>query len=139
MLQQPTVQEQGHMALPGQQGHIGPEVIDSNHNDPPAPVDEDNTKPMWRTWQDDTNRNQFYLKKKVSNFLGGVSKSGFLSADSTNWSCIWLKYDSEQEEANHLYLQQSYNSLNSDNNVNPYDSDSILEVSALSWPFCLHC
>ena len=31
------------------------------------------------------------------------------------------------------------NYLNSDNNDHPYDSDSILEVSALSWPFCLRC
>ena len=35
------------------------------------------------------------------------------------------KYDSEQEEANHLILQQSYNYLNSDNNDNPYDLDPI--------------
>ena len=35
------------------------------------------------------------------------------------------KYDSEQEEANLLILQQSYTYLNSDNNENPYDLDPI--------------
>ena len=30
MLQKPTGQEQGHVALPGQQGHIGPKVNDLN-------------------------------------------------------------------------------------------------------------
>ena len=59
VLKQPTVQEQGHMALPVKQGHIGPEVNDSHYNNPPAPEDKDNTKPMWRTWQDSISRNQF--------------------------------------------------------------------------------
>ena len=31
-MQQPTVQEQIHVTLPGKEGHIGPEVNDSHHN-----------------------------------------------------------------------------------------------------------
>ena len=49
VLQQPKVREQGNVALLGQQGHIGPEVNDSHHNDPPAPADKDNIMPMLRT------------------------------------------------------------------------------------------
>ena len=64
VLKQRTVQEQGHISLSGQQGHIGPEVNEFHHYDLPAPADKDNTKPIWRTWQDSNNKNQFWLKKK---------------------------------------------------------------------------
>ena len=43
-MQHPTGQEQDHVALPGQQGQIGPEVDDSCHHDHPAPEYEDITK-----------------------------------------------------------------------------------------------
>ena len=49
VLQQPTGQEQGHVAHPGRQGHIGPEINESRHNDNPAPADEDITKPIRNT------------------------------------------------------------------------------------------
>ena len=39
------------MALPGQQGQIGPEGNDPHHNDPPAPADKDNTKPMYSSYK----------------------------------------------------------------------------------------
>ena len=51
VLQQHAEQGQGHVALPGQQGHIGPEGNHPHHNDPPAPADEDNTKPMYSSYK----------------------------------------------------------------------------------------
>ena len=49
VLQQPMGQEQGHVALQGRQGHIGPEINDSCHNDNPVPADEYITKPIRHT------------------------------------------------------------------------------------------
>ena len=68
VLQQATGEEQGHVTLPGQQGHIGPEVNDSRHNNHPVPADEDTTKPKWLTWQNGTDRNKTYYKQDISFF-----------------------------------------------------------------------
>ena len=43
-MQHPAGQEQDHVALPGQQGQIGPEIDDSCLNDHHAPADGDTTK-----------------------------------------------------------------------------------------------
>ena len=65
VLQQPTWQEHGHVALPGQQGPIGPEGNDSCHNNHPAPVYEETTKPICQKSQKKPN-----LLQKIYNFFG---------------------------------------------------------------------
>ena len=53
-----------------------------------------------------------------------------------------FKYDREQEETKNKNPGYSHNSLKSDNSDysgNPFNSDSMSEVSTLSRPFCLNC